>query len=107
MLFNGIYIVMYITNSLIFSSYIISLSDNDFWLGLTDKATEGVWKWSDTNTVADFTDWYPGEPNSAWDTINEDCAVMYNVQHKFGYRWGDINCWRLFQPACERRNVTQ
>ncbi|MFZ4516654.1 MAG: lectin-like protein, partial [Acidimicrobiia bacterium] len=35
----------------------------DFWLGLTDEAQEGVWRWVDGSLLT-FGRWHPGEPNN-------------------------------------------
>ena len=44
------------------------------WIGYTDKASEGTWKWVDTyKQVEDtgYTNWKGGMPNS-----DEDCVIM-------------------------------
>lgn len=47
-----------------------------FWIGFTDKASEGTWLWSSGDPVT-YVNWASGEPNNAtppeW---GEDYAVM-------------------------------
>jgi len=43
------------------------------WIGLTDAAEEGVYRWVD-GTGARYTNWAPGEPNNAGD---EHFVEMY------------------------------
>ncbi|XP_052762419.1 hepatic lectin-like [Mya arenaria] len=68
-----------------------------WWIGLTDENVEGLWKWHDTDTLATFTDWFPGEPSNGGN--NEDCASIYVRE---GFHWNDVNC-QLFKyyPICE------
>lgn len=42
------------------------------WLGGTDAAVEGAWKWA-TGEKWSYINWYPGEPNNAY---NEDGLEM-------------------------------
>jgi gliding motility-associated-like protein len=59
-----------------------------FWIGFTDRTTEGTWVWEDGNTSA-FTNWNPGEPNNsncAGSTLGEDGAIL---QMSNG-RWNDV-----------------
>lgn len=43
-----------------------------FWIGFTDRDTEGVFTWASGEPVS-FTNWAPGEPNNAGD---EDFGLL-------------------------------
>ena len=54
--------------------------DAAIWLGMTDAAVEGVWRYAagpHTGAVVDFTAWAPGEPND-WQG-SEDQATFKSV----------------------------
>ncbi|NLF30996.1 MAG: hypothetical protein GX591_08940, partial [Planctomycetes bacterium] len=40
---------------------------HSYWIGLSDAAEEGVWRWADGTLLSegDIATWYPGEPNYA------------------------------------------
>ena len=59
----------------------------EFWLGITDRHSEGHWVLESTGKSVGFTDWDSGEPNNA--NSGENCA-SHNVNHS--YKWNDENC---------------
>ncbi|XP_068197121.1 collectin-12-like [Antennarius striatus] len=69
-----------------------------FWLGLTDKEAENVWKWVD-GTVPVFKNWKPGQPDN-WThghEQGEDCAgLIHNAN------WNDFYCTDRIGFICER-----
>uniref|UniRef100_A0A673X610 Collectin-12 n=1 Tax=Salmo trutta TaxID=8032 RepID=A0A673X610_SALTR len=59
-----------------------------FWLGLTDREDENVWKWVD-GTLPVFTKWKPGQPDN-WShghEEGEDCAGLIHEAN-----WNDFFC---------------
>ncbi|XP_060562381.1 C-type lectin domain family 4 member E-like [Ruditapes philippinarum] len=69
------------------------------WIGLTDKAYEGIWRWYGTETHATFSDWGPGEPNN---NGNEDCVQLYSG---YDYRSNDTPCHGQLTPLCEKDSI--
>lgn len=57
------------------------------WIGLTDEAKEGTWRWISGEPVS-FTKWQPGEPNNAGSLGAENYAVInWNVPGG----WNDVS----------------
>ncbi|XP_052786358.1 uncharacterized protein LOC128221796 [Mya arenaria] len=56
----------------------------DIWLGLSDRAEEGVWRWVDGQPIS-YTNWTPVDP--VFNDIN-DCAIM---SHNSG-NWMQAEC---------------
>jgi hypothetical protein len=66
----------------------------DWWIGFTDDAVEGLFRWSDGTPVT-YENWEPGQPN---DFFGQDCA---EIDAGDGL-WNDESCLFTFQPyVCE------
>jgi hypothetical protein len=63
------------------------------WLGLTDAAEEGRFRWASGEPV-DFEQWLGGEPN---DFADEDC-VEWHASHG---GWNDIACGQRRASLCQ------
>ena len=66
----------------------ILFADIEYWIGLSDFASEGTWVWQNSHKHAEYTNWAPTEPNNAGAWGNEDCVVL--SFHEPG--WNDITC---------------
>merc|ERR1719264_861495 len=59
-----------------------------FWLGITDRHSEGDWVLESTGKSVAFSDWNSGEPNNgAWGSGSENCAYINS-----DYKWNDCKC---------------
>jgi hypothetical protein len=80
------------------------LNNVDAWLGGSDAAAEGTWRWANDTarfwmgaaggSGTGFTFWQSGEPNNSND---EDCAMMYATSA----RWNDAPCSSVHDFVCE------
>jgi cysteine-rich repeat protein len=69
------------------------------WLGLSDIAVEGTWRWVTGEQLA-FSGWQTGQPDDA--SGNEDCGMNWN-----GNRWNDANCASSLPYVCEDDGFTR
>ncbi|XP_059181114.1 CD209 antigen-like protein A [Centropristis striata] len=69
------------------------------WIGLTDRDTEGVWKWVDGSPLTTRF-WFDGEPNS-YQSKNEDCALTNYHDNK--NNWNDAVCDNKNFWMCEKK----
>ena len=68
------------------------LHDVNYWLGATDAASEGTWRWQETHQNVDYSNWYPGQPNNR---DYEDCLIkVYSELFRYNGKWHDIDCNR-------------
>ncbi|KAK3083522.1 hypothetical protein FSP39_024687 [Pinctada imbricata] len=81
-----------------FIASICQLSDG-FWIGGTDAATEGEWRWGRSGEKITFEAWLQDEPNSSG---NEDCIMIHGNRN---YEWIDLNCDALRNFICERKYI--
>ncbi|KAF7668432.1 hypothetical protein LDENG_00014680 [Lucifuga dentata] len=69
-----------------------------FWLGLTDRGEESVWKWVD-GTLPTFKNWKPGQPDN-WTHGHEDGEDCAGLIHDAN--WNDFYCTDRIGFICER-----
>ena len=80
----------------------ILLADIDYWIGLSDFASEGTWVWQDSHKHAEYTNWAPAEPNNIGGI--EDCVVKSFEIGMAGWSDGicDNNVWNVgIHSLCE------
>nr|XP_020442065.1 collectin-12 [Monopterus albus]XP_020442066.1 collectin-12 [Monopterus albus] len=73
-----------------------------FWMGLTDREEENMWRWLDGTEPA-FTQWKPGQPDN-WGyghEVGEDCAGLIHEG-----LWNDFFCQDLISYICEKEKET-
>jgi hypothetical protein len=61
------------------------------WIGLTDRAMEGVFVWEDGSALG-YSAWHDGEPNNGGPnaTYQEDCAIIAGA--RTAKQWDDRPC---------------
>jgi hypothetical protein len=62
------------------------LSEQRWWIGLSDRAVEGEFRWMDGRVPAD-PHWYGRDPDN--DGCNQDCGAL---KEEAGGRWHDTHC---------------
>lgn len=70
------------------------------WIGLTDRAREGEFRWEHSNTaLAGYNRWRTSEPNNGASYLrfaDENCVHI----DRAGF-WNDLTCSRHMQPPME------
>ncbi len=90
------------------SAFVVPLLTSDAWMGSSDAAVEGEWRWVDgpenstqfwsgnnsgSTVGGQYANWNPSEPNNSGG--NENCGEF---QYGSGGVWNDFGC-ALTQPA--------
>lgn len=74
-------------------------SKNQYWLGGTDRETEGVWKWL-TGESWNYTNWITGQPDNSRD--KEHYLQIYKNAHpntaNSQYKWNDSPNDNIVEP---------
>ena len=70
--------------------------DTIFWIGLTDMALEGTWRWAETHKTPEYQNWAGDAPNGG--TI-ENCACKILHTNAVLGQWEDTHCDREFVNA--------
>jgi hypothetical protein len=76
------------------NAYVRSLSSSVLWIGLSDRAVEGMFVWV-TGAPVTYTNWQSGEPNN-YGLYGEDCTEMYTSG-----LWNDEGCGDALRFVCE------
>ncbi|WP_437599303.1 CotH kinase family protein [Sorangium sp. So ce590] len=71
-----------------------AIQPGDWWIGLTDAASEGDFAWTD-GTPYDHERWTGGEPNNAGD--GEHCVELASWA---GGQWNDMPCYAELPYVC-------
>uniref|UniRef100_A0A8C5BWP8 C-type lectin domain-containing protein n=1 Tax=Gadus morhua TaxID=8049 RepID=A0A8C5BWP8_GADMO len=73
-------------------------SYHDFWLGATDEAGEGMWRWVDGTVLSlDNPSWSRGGPVGGED---QNCLVRVSDPNQF--KWADESCEEQNRGVCEQ-----
>ncbi|XP_070537335.1 macrophage mannose receptor 1-like [Ptychodera flava] len=64
------------------------------WIGLNDRKSEGVWRWTDGSEV-NYLNWAPNEPNGE---TEENCC---EISPGFGGLWNDWKCSESAAFICQ------
>ncbi|XP_055006255.1 asialoglycoprotein receptor 2-like [Boleophthalmus pectinirostris] len=75
-------------------AFVSKLTFQNVWIGLTDRETEGVWKWVNGEAV-NTTHWRPNQPDN-WG--EEDCGEI-----SFDKLWNDRDCSEKKHFVCEKQ----
>ena len=79
-------------------------SDNFYWIGLSDFAHEGTWRWQESHEVVSYANWLSGQPDNGSGT--ENCAVKIYPNNGAG-KWNDEQCYidTVAYALCQRKKI--
>ncbi|XP_034742322.1 CD209 antigen-like protein A [Etheostoma cragini] len=74
------------------------------WIGLTDEAEEGTWKWINEAPLS-LKYWQESQPDNGGGHGNlgeEDCAHIKMTEGKSSQNWNDLLCSNSLRWICEK-----
>ena len=74
-----------------------------FWIGGTDQAQEGDWRWTD-GSPWNFTMWGPGQPDNwlPWGHDEDEDCLQINFEWHSKSGWNDIKCNTQIEFVCSQ-----
>lgn len=85
-------------NAAIYSIISRDYASKPWWLGLSDAANEGVWRW-EAGDIAGYTKWHKDQPSDLGGY--ENCAEMNNIELAAKEAWNDAKCTYENYYICE------
>ena len=74
----------------------------DYWIGLSDSSSPGVWKWSDGDVLGNYTNWALEEPSQPG---TQHCAGIRHgtfFNKIYDAQWHDALCWKTKGYICKK-----
>ena len=81
------------------------MSGGFYWIGLSDSASEGTWRWLNGNRANpdDGSLWLPGYPLTGSSGNNRDCAAaIFGPGVGDGLVVWDVSCGINYLALCEK-----
>merc|ERR1712062_943023 len=77
--------IMSVQEELLLDTFLIE--GTSYWLGLTDLAQEGTYRWQESHQVANYVNWAPTEPSG-----NTGSNCILKTYHPTYTGWHDAVC---------------
>ncbi|KAM6919233.1 macrophage mannose receptor 1-like [Xenentodon cancila] len=77
-------------------------ANDELWIGLNDRRTEGLFEWSDHSTVS-FTSWVYGKPSVSSFSDTENCVLIRGENGN----WEDHICDEKHGSICMKQSATE
>ncbi|XP_035672885.1 alpha-N-acetylgalactosamine-specific lectin-like [Branchiostoma floridae] len=71
-------------------------SGSGYWIGCSDRQTEGDWRWSDGSPLS-YTHWYVRQPDDYKGA--QDCGILRDDYDFF--HWDDAGCTGTYYSLCQ------